>query len=304
MTLKIVVVGSANTDMVVQVSEVPKIGETVLGGKFILAQGGKGANQAVAAARLGAEVSFVACLGRDDLGQTSVDAYRAEGILTDYIVRNKNEPSGVALILVNQRGENIIAVAPGANRRLTPKDIYNAEDAIQAADALLVQLEIPLNVVETAVQVAKKHGVKVILNPAPAIPLTHNLLNHVDYMTPNENEFAQLAGISIIENQSLSNYIEKISLQALIVTLGARGALVVSNGSVQHVPGYKVEAIDTVAAGDAFNGAFCVAISRGVDLIDAVHFANAAAAISVTRVGAQPSLPTLDEVQKFVNHNY
>jgi ribokinase len=298
---KVVVVGSANTDMVVRVDAIPRLGETVLGGKFVNAQGGKGANQAVAAARLGAEVTFVARLGRDAFGQSSVAAYQVEGINTDFIIWDNDAPSGVALIMVNRNGENIIAVAPGANGRLSSTDVQTAESVFRTADAVLVQLEIPLDAVQTAVDLAHRHHCRVILNPAPAINLPDPILRSVDFLTPNESELAILAGtLSFQQEESARVFAEQIGVQALIITLGARGALVIAEGNEYLVPGYLVEAVDSVAAGDAFNGALAVALSRGEDLLGAVRFANAVGALSVTRTGAQPSLPTFDEVRKFM----
>jgi ribokinase len=298
---KVVVVGSANTDMVVQVDAIPRLGETVLGGKFVNAQGGKGANQAVAAARLGAEVTFVARLGRDEFGRSSVAAYQLEGINTDFIIWDEDAPSGVALIMVNRHGENIIAVAPGANGQLSSTDVQNAESVFQTADAVLVQLEIPLDAVQTAVHLAHRHNCRVILNPAPASNLPAPILRSVDFLTPNENELAILAGTLPSQHGDTARlFAKQIGVRALIITLGSKGALVISEGAENLVPGYPVKAIDSVAAGDAFNGALAVALSRGKDLLGAVRFANAVGALSVTRSGAQPSLPTLDEVKKFM----
>lgn len=299
---KIVVVGSANTDMVVQVDSIPSLGETVLGGKFVCAQGGKGANQAVAAARLGADVTFIARLGNDEFGQTSATAYRAEGINTEFITWDDAAPSGVALIMVNRNGENIIAVAPGANGRLSPADVKTAESAFRTADAVLMQLEVPLETVQTAITLARKYHAQVILNPAPAILLPDDLLRSVDYLTPNETELAILSGkIPAQLQSSVKEFAIKKKLKALIVTLGAKGARVLTDQNEHLVPGFPVKAIDTVAAGDAFNGALAVALSQGMDLVDAVLYANAVGAISVTRAGAQPSLPTFKEVRRFLD---
>jgi ribokinase len=298
---KVVVVGSANTDMVVQVDIIPRLGETVLGGKFVNAQGGKGANQAVAAARLGAEVTFVARLGRDAFGESSATAYRMEGVNTDFIIWDDDTPSGVALIMVNRNGENIIAVAPGANGRLSQADVLAAEGVFQTADAVLVQLEIPLEAVQAAVDLARRHHARVILNPAPAIYLPDSILQSVDFLTPNESELAILAGTLPGQEGNIARiFAEQIGLQALIVTLGAKGALVIAKGVEYLVPGYPVKAVDSVAAGDAFNAALAVSLSCGEDLLGAVRYANAVGALSVTRAGAQPSLPTFDEVRKFM----
>jgi ribokinase len=298
---KVVVVGSANTDMVVQVENIPRLGETVLGGKFVNAQGGKGANQAVAAARLGAEVTFVTRLGRDAFGQSSDAAYQIEGINTDFIIWDDDAPSGVALIMVNRNGENIIAVAPGANGRLTPADVQAAESVFKTADAVLVQLEIPLVAVQTAVDLGHRHHARVMLNPAPATYLPDSILRSVDFLTPNENELAILTGAQSSERGNTAReFADLIGVQALIVTVGEKGALVITEGAEYLVPGFPVKAVDSVAAGDAFNGALAVAISRGENLLGAVRYANAAGALSVTRAGAQPSLPTSDEVRKFM----
>lgn len=298
---RIVVVGSANTDMVVQVETIPHLGETVLGGKFVIAQGGKGANQAVAAARLGAEVIFVARLGCDSFGQESLSAYLEEGIRTEYISIDDNMASGVALIMINRNGDNIIAVAPGANGQLSSSDVQAAESAFQAADALLLQLEIPMEAVQTAIDLALKYHIKVILNPAPATRLPDEIIRSVDFLTPNEAELSMLTGNTTDPGFHIAkDFAYHHGIQALVVTLGAKGAYVLIGDTERIVPGYSVIAIDTVAAGDAFNGALAVALSRGDDPLEAVRFANAVGAISVTRVGAQPSLPKLEEVIKFL----
>ncbi len=301
---KVVVVGSANMDMVVQVSHLPIAGETVLGGTFVRARGGKGANQAVTAARLGGEVTFVARLGRDMFGQESVTAYQAEGINVDHIIWDDETPSGVALIMVNQAGENIIAVAPGANSRLAPEDMMAAEGAIKEASCVLMQLEIPLETVRVAVELAARHNVRVILNPAPAVPLSGDLLKKVDILTPNESEVTALAGeyatVRVMDAMPLLYH--SSGVQTLVVTLGARGALIIDHyGKKTQVPAFPVKAVDTTGAGDAFNGALAVALARGDKLTEAVRYANAAGALAVSRVGAQPSLPTNEEVKQFLD---
>ncbi len=298
---KIVVVGSANTDMVVQVQQLPEPGETVLGGDYIQSQGGKGANQAVAAARLGADVTFIARLGRDAFGDASVAAYRAEGIETEYIIRDEKTSSGVALIMVNRHGENIIAVAQGANAKLSPEDIIAAEDALQKANCLLVQLEIPLETVQAAVQLAVKHHVPVILNPAPATKLPPDLLEMIDFLTPNETEVTILAGEHSAKHALDGTYLLKsqYKIKNLVVTLGEKGAAMVGD-RIQIVPPVHVHPVDTTGAGDTFNGALAVALARGEPLVDAVKFANAVAALSTTGAGAQSSMPSLDQVNEFL----
>ena len=301
MSAKIVVVGSANTDMVVRVDDIPHLGETVLGGQLVTAQGGKGANQAVAAARLGADVTFIARLGRDNFGAASLSSYQTEDIHTDYIAWDDDAPSGVALIMVNRNGENIIAVAPGANELLSPVDVENAESVFRDADALLVQLEIPINTVQTAIDLARRYHVRVILNPAPASSLIVSNLQSVDYLTPNESELAVLMGTKAKQDyDAVKEFTARMGLRVLIVTQGAKGAQVFAEGNGYIVSGLSVNTVDTVAAGDAFNGALAVALSNNVDLYGAVKFANAAGALSVTRVGAQPSLPTNEEVERFL----
>ncbi len=299
---KIVVVGSANTDFVIQVPELPAKGESVLGGTFRVARGGKGANQAVAAARLGGKVTFVARLGTDAFGEDALAAYKQEGINTDHIIREKETPSGVALILVNQKGENMIAVAPGTNSRLTAEDVQAAEKAIGEADCLLVQLEVPLEAVREAIQLAHRHKVRVILNPAPAKKLPDDLLENVSYLTPNETEATLFAGGNkgLKESDFLAGLPAKIRVPNLVVTLGSRGACLLSQGKMVSVPGFKVTAVDTTGSGDAFNGALAVALANGMGPYDAVLYANAAGALAATKIGAQPSMPTSKELSRFI----
>lgn len=308
MSPKIVVIGSANTDMVVKVQSLPQPGETVLGGQFLVAQGGKGANQAVAAARLGAEVTFVARLGHDAFGQAAVAVYRGEHICLDYLVRDEITPSGVALIMVNTIGENLIAVAPGANSQLSPDDVLAAEDAIRVADAVLLQLEIPIETARVAAGVAKRHGVHVILNPAPAIHLPQEIFPLVDILTPNEAEAALLLGRKTGDPVELGYALQEATgVGSIVITLGSQGALLIEREQQKVIEAHPVVPVDTVAAGDAFNAALAVVLARHEwvagqheKLEDAVRFANAVAAVTVTRPGAQASLPTLDEVHDFL----
>jgi ribokinase len=294
---KIVVVGSANTDMVVRAQHLPLPGETVLGGKFVMTAGGKGANQAVAAARLGADVSFVARLGRDIFGDRALVGYQTESINTAYIVRDEEEASGVALIVVDEAAENIIAVAPGANGRLSVEDVRAAEPAFREADVVLVQLEIPLEAVRAAIELAKQHNVSAILNPAPARTLPEDILCGVAVLTPNENEAARLIGEKV--DAVLEGLIAR-GAGSVVMTCGAAGCEVLSDGKRQRVPGFHVEAVDTTGAGDCFNGALAVALARGFAMIEAVRYANAAAALAVTRFGAQIAMPTDEEVRQFL----
>jgi ribokinase len=284
--------------MVVKTARIPAPGETVIGGDFVMAPGGKGANQAVAAARLGAEVTFVARLGTDVFGDRAVEGYRREGIDTSFIVRDPDAPSGVALIFVDAAGENSIAVASGANARLTCEDVERARDAITAADALLVQLEVPDDAVQRALSLADAAGVRTILNPAPARQVDPPLLGYVSVATPNEHEVQVVVG-EPDRGRSIARMLGA-GVECVIVTLGSRGVLWATAKQQQRVPAFAVTAVDTTAAGDAFNAGLAISLARGTAMPDALRYANATAAIAVTRLGAQPSLPSAAEVDDFL----
>jgi len=300
---RIVVVGSSNTDMVVKAPRIPEPGETVLGGRFIMAAGGKGANQAVAAARLGGQVTLVARLGRDLFGRQAAEGLQAEGIDTSLVVWDEQTPSGVALIMVSAEGENSIVVAPGANGELSPADVERAEGALAEADILLVQLEVPLAAVRRAIELARRHGVRVILNPAPAAPLPADLLGQIDLLTPNRHEAALLAGLPVEQPEDAQRAARLIlagGVGAIAMTLGKEGALIAEGDLLAQIPAYPVQPVDTTGAGDAFNGALAVAWARGASLRQAVSYASAAAALATTVMGAQPSLPTAKHVAAFL----
>jgi len=303
MAKRIVVVGSSNTDMILQMAHVPRPGETILGGEFSMAAGGKGANQAVGAARAGGQVTFIGRVGDDMFGEQAVKGFVADGINVDHVVRDKEAASGVALIFVAEDGENSIGVASGANGRLSPDDVAKAKGAIASADVLVMQLETPLETVQAAAQIASAAGVRVILNPAPAQPLAGDLLKRVSILTPNESEAELLTGVKV-EDESSAAQAARILLakgiETVLVTLGPKGAFVASTESNELVPGFQVKAVDTTAAGDVFNGALAVALAEGQPLTDAVRFANAAAALSVTKLGAQPSAPKRAEIEAFL----
>ncbi|UJH67819.1 ribokinase [Allomuricauda sp. SCSIO 65647] len=297
---KITVIGSTNTDMVVKAGHIPRPGETVLGGKFFISLGGKGANQAVAASRMGGTVNFITKVGDDDMGKRAVQHFEEEGINTDYVFSEANTVSGVAMITLNEKGENSIVVAPGANESLAKKHIDKALEEVIGADIILIQLEIPLKTVEYAIALAKRHQRKVILNPAPAQKLSKKVLEGLYMITPNETETEILTGIKIVDEGSAraaSNLLRECGVEVVIITMGDHGAFISSEEHTGLVSGKKVEALDTTAAGDTFNGALAVAIAAGKKVKEAVHFANCAAAISVTRLGAQASIPRLGEIE-------
>lgn len=295
----IVVIGSSNTDMVVKSGRLPVPGETVLGGQFFMNPGGKGANQAVAAARLGGRVSFVARVGNDLFGREAVAGFQTHGIGTEHIRFDATAPSGVALILVEEGGENVISVALGANAAMETADVERARALIREAAYVLIQLEIPLAVVSHAVQMAAQEGTPVVLNPAPAQALEDSLLASVHLLTPNETEAALLTGIAITDPVSARQAAQQLrdkGVAQVVITMGAQGAYVLSDDTDQLIAAPRVQAIDTTAAGDTFNGALVVGLAEGMTLANAVAFANQAAAFSVTRLGAQASAPTRQDL--------
>ncbi len=300
----IVVVGSTNTDMVIKAPHLPQPGETILGGTFFMSAGGKGANQAVAAARLGGSVLLVAKTGYDIFGKQSLELFAKEGIDISAIIRDRYQPSGVALITVDDKGENCIVVAPGANAALSKEDIDLEKGKIETASLLLIQLETPVETVEYVAGIAHSKKIKLVLNPAPATMLNDELLKKVSIITPNQKEAEMLTGIKVSDEATAKEAalaLHKKGIETVIVTMGAMGALVYEHNKYTMIHGHKVNVVDTTAAGDVFNGALVVAISEKKTTIDAVKFACKAAAISVTRLGAQASTPYRKEVESFTS---
>ncbi len=295
----ILVIGSSNTDMVIQSEKLPSPGETVMGNKFLMNPGGKGANQAVAAVRLGGNVSFITKTGNDLFGKQSVQNLRKEGINTNYIITDSLHPSGVALIMVDANGENSIVVAPGSNGFLVKGDIEKALSALHEAEYVLMQLEIPLSTVEFVIDSAFESGKKVLLNPAPAQNLSDDILKKIYVITPNQTEAFILSGIKVFDEDTARQaamILKTKGVQIVIITLGSKGAYVVTDSISKLIPAPEVKAIDTTAAGDVFNGALAVALSEGRDIENAVRFACSCASIAVTRVGAQSSIPFRKEI--------
>lgn len=298
----ILVVGSTNTDMVIQTDHLPVPGETILGGTFFMNPGGKGANQAVAIARLGGKITFICKTGRDVFGHQSHQLFEDEGIDTSYILSDSTYPSGIAMITVDNKAENCITVASGANMNLTPVDLTKAKGAIEEADIVLLQLEIPMETVEYVAKVAKDQNKKVILNPAPAQCLSEGLLSSLYLITPNETEAELITGQKITDIETAAKaatLMRDKGVENVIITMGSQGAFVCTDTVCELVAAYKVKAVDTTAAGDIFNGALVVAISEGRDWIEAVRFACKTSAIAVTRMGAQSSAPYRNEVDVF-----
>lgn len=301
---RILVIGSSNTDMTVRSATLPKPGETVLGGDFRMGPGGKGANQAVAARLLGGDVSFVCKLGRDMFGEGASKHYESCGLDTSKILWS-DRPSGVALITVDSKAENSIVVASGANADVTVSDIDSVADIIKSSGILLLQLEIPMDAVVRAAEIAFEAGVQVVLNPAPATSLPAELLKCVSILIPNETEASAISGIDINNLETASAAAERLKgmgVREVIITMGSRGS-VVCDGECTFVPAVKVNAVDTTAAGDTFCGGVCVALSEGKALSEAVKFATAASSIAVQRPGAQDSVPSRCEVDKLLNIN-
>lgn len=302
-TGKLVVLGSINADHILNIEQFPRPGETVIGKQYKVAFGGKGANQAVAAGRSGADIAFIACVGADDIGERVRQQLASDRIDTQPIEAIADSTTGVALIFVNAEGENVIGIDAGANAAVTPDYLARYQQKIIDAEALLMQLESPLDTVIAAARLAKQHQTQVILNPAPARELPDELLATVDMITPNETEAQRLTGIAVNDDNDAARASQALhdkGIATVIITLGSRGVWLSENGNGKLVPGFKVKAVDTIAAGDTFNGALVTALLEGKIMADAVRFAHAAAAIAVTRPGAQPSVPWREEIDAFL----
>lgn len=297
----IVVVGSSNTDLVVETSTFPKPGETIMGGAFNTFAGGKGANQAVAASRLGGAVTFIAKIGNDDFGETALKGFKKDKINTDFVFIDEDNPSGVAIIMVDDSGENIIVVSPGANNALNSTEIEKAHKAFDNADMVLVQLETPLETVKRALELAREKHKQVILNPAPAQSLDDSFYPLINIITPNETEAEILTGIKVDDDLSAcqaANVLLKKGVTNVVITMGERGAYFKNKEEEFLVSALKVNAIDTTGAGDTFNGALAVALAEGQSWREAITFGNKAASLSVGKMGAQASIPGRDQLKK------
>lgn len=302
-TPKIVVVGSLHIDLAVKTKKIPKVGETVQGGNLKISPGGKGANQAVAAARLGADVVLIGRVGNDEFGRKLIEKITDDGISKKYIIKDKTAPTGVALIMIDEKGNNSIAVAPGADLRCSIEDVNRAKDIIKSSQILLAQLEIPPHVVEHAIKLAHKYGVKVILNLAPFKKISNETLKKVHVLTLNETEAELLSSVKVRDAKSAKEAAKKILGKgpvSVIITLGEKGAVLSTKEKVLYIKGIKVKSVDTTGAGDTFCGALAVALASGKDLVEAVKYANCAGALSVTKRGAQEAMPRSKELENFI----
>ncbi|MCH8290115.1 ribokinase [Candidatus Poribacteria bacterium] len=300
---KVVVVGSFNMDVVIKAERRPRKGETLIGQEFGMFSGGKGFNQATAAARLGADVVMIGRLGTDTFGDILMSASTEEKIDTNFVVRDAEVGTGVATIVIDAAGDNSIILVPHANMRLSVEDVERAFAQIASADVLLLQLEVPIEASQKAAEIAKANGAKVILNPAPARELPDSFLAQVDILTPNEVETEFLSGLKVSDDEGAQRAAQVLldkGISTVVLTLGDRGALLLTSDVRKLIPAYKVDVVDTTAAGDAFCGALATALAQGKTIEDAVAFANAAGALAVTVLGAQPSIPTAEKVEDFL----
>jgi len=303
---KVVVVGSYNTDLTIKAQRIPRAGETIIGGVYTEGGGGKGANQAVAAARAGADVSFIARVGNDSFGDAGTKRLSNEMIKTKYILRDDEASTGVAFIVVDKQGENCIVVASGANAKLSQADIELASEEISSASVLLVQLESPIETIRAAIKKARKSGTIVILNPAPALTLSKELLRDVEIITPNKVEAEMITGIKVTDEESMRLIAEEFFMSGVknvIITLGSKGIFTAFQSDMEFLPSYKVDPVDTTGAGDVFSGSLAAFISEGMPIYDAAKMAIAASAMSVMKIGALDSAPHRNEIEKFYSLN-
>lgn len=302
MSSTIIVAGGVNMDLVARANRMPKEGETLIGSDFTMVPGGKGANQAVAAARLGSNTHFVGRVGGDVFGGRLRENLGSCGVNTDHVLADEG-PSGIAMIIVDETGQNSIVVVLGANGKCRPDDLHRARELFSAADFLLVQLEIPLETVDAALDMARAAGVRSVLDAGPPRKLPLELIRKADVVSPNETETAALTGMEVTDPATAREAAKKLlddGVETVVLKLGEQGSFVATRDLEEHVPAYRVDAVDTTAAGDAFTAALAVAMADGDDLVGAARFANAAGAVAVTRFGAQPSMPTRDEVSEFI----
>ena len=305
MKSKIVVIGSSNVDMIMKVNHIPEVGETVTGGVFHQVFGGKGANQAVGAARAGGGVAFISSVGDDVFTPPMLRNFNDDGINTKYVFKEATQPCGTALIMIGDQGKNLITVAPGANEKLTPGHLETASRFIKSSEIIILQNEIPDETVEYAIEMAKANGIKVLWNFAPARETDKRFLTLVDYLVLNEVEAGFLTGMkvdSLKSAEKAAQELKDIGANTVIITLGSEGSFVLEGDYKAHIPAQKVSVVDTTAAGDVYCGSLAVAITEKKSLEDSVKFATAASVLSVTKMGAQPSAPTRKEIDKFVNN--
>jgi len=301
--MKITVVGSTNTAMIFASPSLPVPGQTILGSSFSLSPGGRGANQAVAAARSGASVTFIGRIGNDIFGEVVLDSLLQNGIDTSHIIRDKDRPSGVSSVVTDDQGRSMITVSSGANLNLSPDDLLEARQAITGADILLMQLEIPLETVRYAAGLARSSGVRVILDPSPALPVSDELLKSISILSPEASEAERLTGITITDELSAElagRILLERGLDRVIITLRSKGAMVIDNGGAEHVPGFKMGIINSLVMNDVFNGALAVGLAEGKNFYEAVFFANAAASIAANRQGGQSTMPHRTEILNFL----
>jgi ribokinase len=303
--MKILVIGSSNTEMIFQASAIPAAGETVLGSAFSMSPGGRGVNQAIAAVKSGGEVIFIGRTGNDLFGDQVIQVLQQNGIDTSIVIRDKTMASGISSIVLDSAGESAVTITPGANVNLSEKDLLNARTVISSGDILLLQLDIPIETVRFAADLARSSGVRVILNPSPALPVSDELLKSISILTPNASQAEILTGITITDERSAElagRILLERGLNRVIITLRSKGAMVIDNGGAEHVPGFEMKSVDTSVVSDVFNGALVVALAEGKNFYEAVLFANAAAAISASRLGALSSIPFREEILELLKN--